>query len=54
MNNYKREIAQSLRQRVNLRRVPKLVFKIDHSRENVERINEILEILDNGDNLPLE
>ena len=47
------EIHQHLKNRLFIKKIPRVVFRIDRSHELVSRVNEIFDILDKGGNLPL-
>jgi len=54
IKNHTQGFQAKLVKKLYLKRVPRLVYKVDNSQGNMSRINEIFNILDKGENLPLE
>lgn len=53
LKKYAREMNNHMHKRLNLKKLPKLQFKVDRSNEAVNRVNDIFDVIDKGGNIPL-
>lgn len=54
IKNHTQDMFPALGKRVKLKKFPKIRFKIDHGQENVTRVEHIFDIIEKGENLPLD